>query len=82
MCSKNTLFLVAAAAVLLATSALAANFTDDRDNGLSARQTEIDEQYARSHPTIVPGIPVPPGTPYGYVPPHRSAAKHRHGVHR
>jgi hypothetical protein len=81
MYSKKSLVLVAAVGVLLATPALAANFTDERDSGLSVRQTQLDEQYARRHPTIVPGTPPSLSTPYGYgyVPPHRPAAKHRHG---
>ena len=69
----------AAAAVLLAgmAPALAANFTDERDSGNSVHQTHLDREYARTHPTIVPGTPPAPSThsPYGYVPPHRSKVK-------
>jgi hypothetical protein len=82
MYSKKSLVLFASAVVLVSSAALAANFTDRRDSGLSVRQTELDEQYARRHPTIVPGTPARKNTPYGYVPPHRSAAKHRHRIDR
>jgi hypothetical protein len=54
MYSKKSLVLFAAV-VLLASPALAANFTDERDRGLSVRQTELDEQYARSHPVMSGG---------------------------
>jgi len=74
-------FVVPAAAALLlagAATALAGNFTDERDSGNSAHQTELDEQYARSHHTIVPGT-LPPRTStrgsYGYVSPHHSKTK-------
>ena len=82
MSSKKSLVLFAAAVVLLAGAPVARAGNDgprDRDSGLSVRQTELDEQYARSHPTIVPGTPPRLSTPYGYVPPHRPVAKHRHG---
>ena len=81
-------FLVpSAAAVLLLASVSVAPANDasaDRDSGLSAHQTELDEQYARSHPTTMPGTPARPTSAYGYgyVPSHRPAAKHRQGVHR
>jgi hypothetical protein len=71
----------AAATVLLsgAPVALANNFNDDRGGswGLNAHQTELDAQYARTHPTITPGTPVRNGSSYGYVSPHRPKAKHR-----
>jgi hypothetical protein len=81
MCRK--FFVVSAAAVLLASApaALAANFTDPRDSGNSAHQTELDEQFARSHQTIIPGAPHPVTSTrrlYGYVPPHHSKAKRAH----
>ena len=68
----------AAAAVLLAIApaARAANFTDQRDSGNSVHQTELDEQYARSHSTIRPGTPSPVGRyGYGYVVPRHPKAK-------
>jgi hypothetical protein len=49
-----------AAVVLLAGApvARAGNVPDDEcGSGLSVHQTELDQQYARSHPTIVPGTP-------------------------
>jgi hypothetical protein len=54
----------------------------DRDGGSNARQTELDEQFVRSHQTTIPGTPARPISSYGYVPPHRPAAKHRHGINR
>jgi len=83
-CSKKTLVLFAAGALLAGTSpALAGHESrDDRDSGLSVRQTELDEEYAHSLPTIVPGTPARPSTPYGYAPPRRAAAEHRHGLNR
>ena len=86
MYSKKSLVLSAATVVLLAGAsvALASNLTDDRDSGLSARQTQLDEQFARSHSTttVVPGTPARPISSYGYVRPHRPAAKHRRGLNR
>jgi hypothetical protein len=78
MYGKKPFLALAAGAVLFggAVAASASNFTDERDRGNSARQTELDREYARQHPTIMPGTPAY-GSPYGYVPPHR-AAKHRH----
>ena len=85
MYSKKFLVLSAAAVMLLASVPVALAGADgprDRDSGLSEHQTELDEQFARSHPTTMPGTPVRPISPYGYAPPHRPAAKHRHGVRR
>jgi len=71
----------AAAAVLLAgsTAAHAANFTDPRDSGwFSQRQLQLDREYTRTHPTIIPGTPpalMTPGGAYGQVPPHRPAKR-------
>jgi hypothetical protein len=82
MYSKKPLVALAAAVVLLAggTVALAANFTDPRDSGNSVHQTQLDREYARQHPTVTPGTPPALISPYGYVPPHRPAAKRRHPV--
>ena len=84
MYSKKSLVLSAATVVLLAGAsvALASNLTDDRDSGLSARQTQLDEQFARSHSTTIRGTPARPISSYGYVPPHRPAARHRRGLSR
>jgi hypothetical protein len=73
-----------AAVVLLAgaTDALA-HFDDQRDGGLNAHQTQLDEQYARgvrTQPTLMPDPPARYRTPYGYVPQHRPIAKRRHGT--
>jgi hypothetical protein len=57
MYGKKPLVLFAAAAVLLASPALAAKNRYGRDSGHSVRQTELDQQRARKHPTIVPGTP-------------------------
>jgi hypothetical protein len=70
----------AAAAVLLACAApaLAANFTDERDRGNNEHTTLLDEEYARTHPTIIPGTPpalMGTRSTYGYVLPHRPKAK-------
>jgi hypothetical protein len=51
-----------------------------RDGGNDAHQTYLDEQYARNHPTIVPGAPpgiTEPGSAYGYVPRVRMLHWHR-----
>ena len=85
MYSKKSLVLFAAAIVLLAGASVARAGNDgprERDTGLNEHQTELDEQYARSHPAVMPGTPARPSTPYGYVPPHRPAAKHRHRINR
>ena len=90
MYSKRSLVLFAAAAALLASMTLAANSggggrpgkENGRDTGNNVHQTLLDDEYARLHPTIVPGTPPRLSTPYAYVPPHRPAARHRHGVHR
>jgi hypothetical protein len=86
MSSKKSLVLFAAVVVLLAGAPVARagdSVPDERSGGqgLNEHQTELDEQYARSHPTTMPGTPARPSSPYGYVPPHHAAAKHRHGVH-
>jgi len=60
MSSKKSLVLLAAAVVLLASPALAAKKHHPRYGGNNARQTALDEQYARKHPTIVPGTPARP----------------------
>ena len=52
------IFLVLLSAVVLLASTLdvfARRGRDRRSSGLSVRQTELDEQFARRHPTIVPG---------------------------
>jgi hypothetical protein len=72
-------FVVCATAVVVlagASVALARDWTDDRDDGFNAHQGDLDREYARTRPTILPGTPVRNGTPYGYVPPHRPKAKH------
>lgn len=69
-------FVFAALLVLFAGAALA----KDRDTRLSLHQMELDREYARSHPTIIPGTPPAistPGSAYRHVPPHRPAAKRR-----
>ena len=79
MYGKKFVVLLAAAAVLLASPALARR--DRRDSGLSVRQTHLDEAYARRHPTLVPGTPPRLhsrlNSSYGYVPPRRAAARRR-----
>jgi hypothetical protein len=84
MYSKKSLVLFAAAIVLLAGApvARANDHTDARSDGVSERQSEFDEQSARSHQTVTPGTPARPISTYGYVPPHRPAAKHRHRINR
>jgi hypothetical protein len=85
MYSKKSLVLFVAAIVLLAGASVARagdDFTRERDRGLNEHQTELDEQFARSHPTVMPGTPTRPSTPYGYVPPHRPVAKHWHRINR
>jgi hypothetical protein len=78
MYRKTSFPVLAVAAVLLAGAApaLAANFTDERDRGASEHQTLLDQEYARTHPTITPGVPVGNSAPYGYVPPHHPKPKH------
>jgi hypothetical protein len=77
MYSKTSLVFAAAVVMLAGASiALARDWTDDRDNGYNAHQTDLDQEYARTHPTITPGPPVRNSTPYGYVPPHRPKGKH------
>jgi hypothetical protein len=85
MYSKRSLVLCAAAIVLFAGASVARagdSRTDERSDGVSEHQTELDEQFARSHQTVMPGTPARPSTLYGYVPPHRPAAKHRHRINR
>jgi hypothetical protein len=85
MYSKKCLVLFAAAIVLVAGSLVARagnDSPDDRDSGLNEHQTELDEQYARSQATVMPATPARASTPYGYVPPHRPTAKHRHRINR
>jgi hypothetical protein len=77
MYSKRAFVVFAAAVVLLAGAPVAlAHFDDDRDNGFNAHQTDLDRDYARTHPAITPGTPVRNSTPYGYVLPHRLKANH------
>ena len=85
MYSKSSMILVAAAIVLLAGASVVRagdNQPDARSGGygLNEHQTQLDAQFASSPPTGIRGTPARPGTPYGYVPPHRPAAKHRHGI--
>jgi hypothetical protein len=82
MYSKRSLVLFAAAIVLLAGApvARASDRPDARSDGVSERQSELDAQSARSHPTTVRGAPARPISTYGYVPPHRPAVKHRHRI--
>ena len=81
MYSKKSLVLFAPVVLLASASVARAHFDDERDAiGLNAHQTQLDEQYARTHPSVMPGTPARPSTPYGYVPPRRPAAKHRHGM--
>jgi hypothetical protein len=79
MSSKKTLVL-AALLVPLAGTALARDF-DARDSGwFTQRQMELDREYARNHPTTMPGTPPAlstPGSAYGHVPPHRPTGKRR-----
>ena len=87
MYSKRSLVRFAAAIVLFAGASVARagdNQPDARSGGygLNEHQTEVDEQFARSHQTLMSGTPARPSTPYGYVPPHRPAAKHRHPINR
>jgi hypothetical protein len=81
MYRKRSLVLFAAAVVLLAGSPVArANDRPDKRSGglgLSEHQTELDEQFARSHQTVMPGTPARPISPYGYAARHRPAAKHQ-----
>ena len=82
MYSKRSLVLFAAAAVLLVSMTLAANSgssrpgkENGRDTGNNVHQTLLDDEYARRHPTIVPGTPPRLNNPYGYVPPRNSTAR-------
>jgi hypothetical protein len=71
-------FVVCAAAVAMlagASVALARDWTDERDYGLTEHQTDLDQQYARTRPTVTPGAPVRNGTSYGYVSPRHPRAK-------
>jgi hypothetical protein len=79
MCIKEAFVLSAAAVVLLtgAPVALARDWTDDRDNGINEHQTELDQQYARTHQAIPPGARTRNSTNYTYVRPHRPTTKHR-----
>jgi hypothetical protein len=77
MYSKRAFVVVAAAVGLLTGVSVAlAHFDDDRDNGFNAHQTDLDREYARTHPAITPGTPVRNGSSFGYVSPHRPKAKH------
>ena len=81
MYSKRSLVPFAAAIMLLAGAWVARAGNDgprSRDMGVNEHQVELDEQFARSHQTLMPVT----STPYGYVPPHRPAAKHRHPINR
>jgi hypothetical protein len=84
MCGKKSLVLFAAV-LLLAGGPLAraGDITgSDRDGGSNEHQIELDEQFARSHQTTMPGTPARPLSAYGYAARHRPAAKHRHGINR
>jgi hypothetical protein len=77
---SRAIVVFAAAAMLLASvpAARAANFTDERDVGNNLHQTLLDREYARTHPTVIPGTPpalTNPRSPYGYAPPHHSKTK-------
>jgi hypothetical protein len=67
MYSKRSMVLVAAAIVLLAGASVArAGDKAGRRSGglgLNEHQTELDGQFARSHPTVMPGTPARPSTP-------------------
>ena len=78
MFRKWPLALCAATIVLLtgAPVALASHLGDERDSGLSVHQTELDEQYARTHSAITHGGPTKNGAPYGYVTPHHRIIRH------
>jgi hypothetical protein len=79
MYSKMSFVVCAAAVVLLAGApvAVAKDSSNRNDTAPNAHQTALDEEYARTHQTIVPGTPATNGTSYGYVPPHRPIHKHR-----
>jgi len=80
MSSKISLVVPAAVAMALVSApiAVASDRTDNRDLGPNAHDTELDQEYARTHPTVVPGTPPTLNTPYGYVPPHHPIhKKHR-----
>lgn len=58
-----------ALATVLALAALSPAYAGSGGN--NAHQTYIDEQYARSHPVVVPGTPPgisTPATAYGFAP--------------
>ena len=86
MYSKKSLVLFAATIVLLAGASVARAGNDgprSRDTGVNEHQTELDEQFARSYQTVMPGTPARPSTLYGYVPPHRHpASRHRRRISR
>ena len=71
MYSKTSFVVFAAAVVMLAGAsvALARDWTDERDYGLNEHQTNLDQEYSRTRPTITPGTPARDGSSYGYVPP-------------
>jgi hypothetical protein len=71
MYGKTSFVVFAAAVVMLAGAsvALARDWTDERDYGLNEHQTNLDQEYNRTHPTITPGTPARDGSSYGYVPP-------------
>jgi hypothetical protein len=52
--------------------------------GNDAYQSSLDEQYARNHPTIVPGTPPGLSTPdsaYGFAPGARGSFAYQHAPH-
>jgi len=79
MCSKTSFVACAAAVALLAgpVVALAKDNSDKDDTAPNAHQTELDQEYARTHPTVMPGTSPTISAPYGYVPPHRLIRRHR-----
>ena len=64
--------------------ARAGNFTNERDTGLNAHQTELDQRFTRraSSPTFTPDPPARNTPPTGSVPRHHPTAKRRPGTNR
>jgi len=79
---KNLVLLSVVSAVVLLASTPSDARRDRRDRGNSVRQTLLDDEYARRHPTIVPGTPPRLSRSFGYVPPRQSTARQRRRINR
>ena len=77
MYNKKTLIAVSTAAVLSLLASAPLVFANDADSAPNAHQTQLDEQFARTHSGIrgVPYATHEAGGAYGYVPPAHTPAK-------